>query len=634
LSQLKLDSIFNSIDSVKSIRKKLVTIESLSRKNHLSNKELNLTLDKLTSIKFRYTEPQNQLLLNESIGNLYFKQNKANKALESYFNLLKLSEKNKDLFFMGISHDHIAETYQLLENKPFAQKHFYYALNYLEKTDSLSSLADVYNLLGTNFKNLKLFDSSLKYHDKSLSLRIKTKNKKGISYSYNNMALVYLKKNEYEKAEQYLRRSLEIKRSLNDNKGIAGSLINLGEVYKKQRQFNKAQTFYEEGITFALSAKAGNFYRTGILNMAEMFFEMGDYKNSAIYYLKNKTISDSLRDEETNKQIAELTAQYEVDRKDAEILIQQEQLRAQQAENTKQKFLIIASGVAILMMLITIFFVYRSYKLNKLNSLKLSDKNKEIEEKNKEIADSINYAKSIQQSLLISKSQLDKNLNNYFILYKPKDIVSGDFYWGAETENGFIFACLDCTGHGVPGAFMSLIGKENLDKAILKTCNPGEILHELNKGVKKSLNQENNNSRDGMDVAIIFIEKSNTNKTKLKYAGANRPLYIVRKNSTTLDEIKPTKQAIGGLTNSNHDFEEHELLLTTGDTIFLTTDGYADQFGHEHNKKLTTKRFKELLKDISMQDLTDQKRHLEDFFKVWLGDKEQLDDLLVVGIKI
>jgi len=634
LSQLKLDSIFNSIDTFNNFSKKVNFLESVFRENRLSNKEFNLILNKLNSFKNQYPEKLSEIVIQEKIGNLYLKQSKTNKALEEYFTLLNLAEKNKNNFFIGSAHDHIAETYQLLDNKIFAQKHFYYTLIYFEKTDSLNPLADVYNLLGTNYKNLKQFDSSLKYHEKSLALRIKTKNKKGISYSYNNIALVYMKKSEFTKAEQYLRRSLEIKRSLGDDKGIAGSLINLGEVYTNRKQYFKAKSYYEEGIYYALQAKAGVFYKTGILNMANMFFNMGDFKNSAIYYSINKNITDSLREEETNKQIAELTAQYDVDRKDAEILIQQEQLKAQLAENTKQKFLIIASGIAILMMLITIFFVYRSYKLNKLNSQKLTEKNKEIEEKNKEIADSINYAKSIQQSLLTSKSILDKNLNNYFILYKPKDIVSGDFYWGTETENAFILACLDCTGHGVPGAFMSLIGKENLDKAILKTNKPGEILHELNKGVKKSLNQENNNSRDGMDVAVLLIEKSNNDITKIKYAGANRPLYYIANNLNQLEEIKPTKQAIGGLTNVNQNFEEHDLLLKKGDTLYLSTDGFADQFGFEKNKKLTTKRFKELLEEISKQDIADQRKLLEDFFTVWQGNNDQLDDLLVIGIKI
>jgi serine phosphatase RsbU (regulator of sigma subunit) len=287
------------------------------------------------------------------------------------------------------------------------------------------------------------------------------------------------------------------------------------------------------------------------------------------------------------------------------------------------------------MALIAVFFIYRSYRQNKKNALELASKNHLIEEKSKEITDSINYARLIQQSLLASKSMLDNNLNNYFIFYKPKDIVSGDFYWAAESQKGFLIACVDCTGHGVPGAFMSLIGKENLDKAVAKTINPGEILCELNKGVKRSLNQnEAVGNKDGMDAVILRIEKQSNDTSKIFYSGANRPLYIVRKDSKELVEVKATKQAIGGFTSNEQIFDEHELELQKGDSLFISTDGYADQFGSDKNKKLTTKRFKELLVSVQAKSAAEQKQSLEDFFTTWKGNFEQLDDLLVIGINI
>ncbi|MGE0569091.1 MAG: PP2C family protein-serine/threonine phosphatase, partial [Bacteroidia bacterium] len=222
--------------------------------------------------------------------------------------------------------------------------------------------------------------------------------------------------------------------------------------------------------------------------------------------------------------------------------------------------------------------------------------------------------------------------NSYFVLYKPKDVVSGDFYWASESDNVFVMACVDCTGHGVPGAFMSLIGKENLDKAISKSSSPGDILMELNNSVKKSLNQtKDNSSRDGMDAAICKIKK-NGNAFQLSYAGANRPLYIVR-NDNSLEEIKPTKQAVGGFTPFNQTYQEHQVSVQKGDTIFMTTDGYADQFGSSKNKKITTKRFKDLLCKVSFDQFNSQQEKLESFFKDWQGKQEQLDDVLVIGIQ-
>jgi serine phosphatase RsbU (regulator of sigma subunit) len=229
---------------------------------------------------------------------------------------------------------------------------------------------------------------------------------------------------------------------------------------------------------------------------------------------------------------------------------------------------------------------------------------------------------------------LDSNLKDYFILYKPKDIVSGDFYWAAETPNGFAIACVDCTGHGVPGAFMSLIGKENLDKAIVKTTSPQKILSELNRGVKNSLNQNNDNgSRDGMDAAIVRIE-SKANQTVLTYSGANRPLWIIRKDAAMLEEIKATKHAIGGFTTNDQIFDEHRIELNSGDCFYIFTDGFADQFGGDKQKKITTKVFKEVLVNNRNTPPAEMKQILENFLHGWKGNNEQIDDILVIGVRV
>ncbi len=634
-SQVKLDSIFNIIDTLPSLNRKLGKLENVSSKLKLSNKEINLVLNKIRSFEKESSDFDTQFKIQKSIGNIYFYQNKGNDALTQYFSLLKISEKLNNAFYIGTAHDNIAETYQLLKNKAFAQKHLYYAKNYLEKTDSTKQIGEVYNLLGTNFKNLGQLDSALKYHHLALEIRLKSNHKMGVAHTYNNLALVYSKLKDYTKAEEFLKKSLEIKIALKDKKGTAGSTINLGDVYANTNRIKEAKENYEKGRLLALEAKAGNFFKIGTQNLAELHFETGDYKNSAILYVRSKQIADSLNEEETNKAIAELTSQYETEKKDSEIAIQQEQLKSQLAENTKQKIMIIASGIALFMMLIAVFFIYRSYKQNKRNAHKLALINQVIEEKNREITDSINYAKLIQESLLASKDMLDKNLDSYFILYKPKDIVSGDFYWASETKNGFLIACVDCTGHGVPGAFMSLIGKENLDKAVAKTSNPGEILSELNRGVKRSLNQnENTKSRDGMDAAILRIEKEANGNAKVNFAGANRPLYLLKKDLAGIEEIKATKNAVGGFTDTNQVFIEHKINVSKGDTLIITTDGYADQFGSDNNKKLTTKRFKDLLNSLKEDSTKEQKNKLEDFFVKWKGKQEQLDDLLVIGIRI
>jgi serine phosphatase RsbU (regulator of sigma subunit) len=241
---------------------------------------------------------------------------------------------------------------------------------------------------------------------------------------------------------------------------------------------------------------------------------------------------------------------------------------------------------------------------------------------------------------------VQKQFTESFILYTPKDIVAGDFYRMYEEENidetderenagmnynPVLIAAADCTGHGVPGAFMSLLGKENLDKSLNVSASPGGILSELNRNIKRALqqNKKEDATRDGMDIALIKKQGN-----KVWYSGANRPLWIKRKSSSEIEEVKATKTAIGGFTDDSQEYTEHEFDLESGDMLYMFTDGYADQFGGEKEKKLTTKRFKEILLSICDKAASEQKQYLGDFMKDWKKHTEQVDDILVIGIRI
>lgn len=256
-----------------------------------------------------------------------------------------------------------------------------------------------------------------------------------------------------------------------------------------------------------------------------------------------------------------------------------------------------------------------------------------VEEKNKNITDSINYAKRIQNAKLPKKEEILASLPQCFILFNPKDIVSGDFYFFHKKDESVYIAAADCTGHGVPGAFMSMIGSEQLMDAVLHSDDTSEILKQLNKGIKKSLQQSDSieSTRDGMDIAICSIDLKNL---ILKYAGANRPLWIIRKGQTEVEEIKGTKKAIGGLTEDEQHYESHNMQLNKGDVFYIFTDGYADQFGGESKKKLMTKLFKEILLSIQDKSMQEQKKHLNSFMHNWRSDIEQVDDMLVIGVQL
>lgn len=265
-------------------------------------------------------------------------------------------------------------------------------------------------------------------------------------------------------------------------------------------------------------------------------------------------------------------------------------------------------------------------------------KNDIIEEKSKDIRDSINYAQRIQQAILPAFEKIDKGLKDYFVFFKPKDIVSGDFYWhaavkttpkDAPSEDIVVIAAVDCTGHGVPGALMSIIGSTILNQTITNpdVNTPADVLSFLNKEINKTLNS----IKDGMDMALCVI---NLEKLELQYAGANNPLYIVRHKQFI--EVKPDKQAIGADTENAEIkvFTNHKIKLEKGDSIYLFTDGYADQFGGPNGKKFKYKKFQELLIEIQDNSMEEQKHILNFHFEQWKGALEQVDDILVIGIRV
>lgn len=257
----------------------------------------------------------------------------------------------------------------------------------------------------------------------------------------------------------------------------------------------------------------------------------------------------------------------------------------------------------------------------------------EIERKHQEIVDSVTYAQRIQEAILPARTEIDQVVPLNLIMFKPRDIVSGDFYWFSQKGEERILACVDCTGHGVPGAFMSMIGNTLLNQIVNERdiIQPNLILNELNKEITNALKQDvvGSDSRDGMDISIISV---NYKKNQLQYAGANRPLYFIRENE--LIETKANKVAIGGhMQEEEKTFTNHVFNLKQHDTIYLSTDGYADQF-NPSDKKLMTKRFKEILLSIQHLTMLEQEQYLAQFIDEWRGIMEQTDDILVVGVRV
>jgi serine phosphatase RsbU (regulator of sigma subunit) len=255
---------------------------------------------------------------------------------------------------------------------------------------------------------------------------------------------------------------------------------------------------------------------------------------------------------------------------------------------------------------------------------------REIEEKNKSITDSIVYARRIQEAMLPETERLDEMISDWFIFNQPKDIVSGDFYWFERCKDKLILAVADCTGHGVPGALMSVVGTGLLNKIVREKgiSKPADILNDLNYEICKFLKQ--NDARDGMDIAICSID---LNTHMIEYSGANRPLWIMHQSG--LEEIKPTKLPIGGLYDSDSKkYITQQLLTVPGDMLYLFTDGITDQFGGDKDRKLMKKRFRSFLSSLRFKYMIEQRLAVENFMNDWKAERDQVDDMLLIGLKI
>ena len=324
------------------------------------------------------------------------------------------------------------------------------------------------------------------------------------------------------------------------------------------------------------------------------------------YYSLTISYKDSLTNYAQLEQQSKLASSFQMKEKEFKINSLNEQ------KENQQKIIIIAIIVLVLVVVFLVI-VFKQYKRSKAQK-------QIIEQKNKDITDSINYAAGIQQTIL------PQALKNAFVFFQPKDIVSGDFYWYKEINNRIYYAVADCTGHGVPGALLSMLCTEFLNQAVERFIQPKDILSYVNNELKKRMEQLGR--QDGMEIGLVCIDN---NIDEIIFCGAKRNLYIV--NNNNLVEYPASKKAIGGDNNYETQYEQHTIRKNIGDKLYMTTDGYVDQFGGENGKKYSTKRFKETLTSLR-STFNSHGIELHNTISMWKGELEQVDDILVLGINI
>jgi serine phosphatase RsbU (regulator of sigma subunit) len=392
------------------------------------------------------------------------------------------------------------------------------------------------------------------------------------------------------------------------------------------KQHDKAIIAFTNSLDLAYKFKDVDYQSENYYCLAESNYELGNYKTAYDLFEKYKVTEDTLSSKEITAELNTIKTKYDTEKK-------QKEIELLKVSANKDKIVKTSLMVGAVFLLLVAFLMFNRYRLKEKTNKLLEEQNAIISEKNKDISDSINYAKKIQEAIFPSDTEILKVFPEHFILSLPKDVVSGDFYWFTQSDHLKIFVVADCTGHGVPGAFMSMIGNTLLNQIVIerKILRPDLILNELRKEIIKSLKQgEDSQSRDGMDLSLICL---NSDTNVLQVACANNPVWIIKKDGSLL-EIKPDKQPIGYVSVAPQDFSLNTVQLQKGDSIYQFSDGYADQFGGEKGKKFKYNQLKELLLNSKNLSMSEQNFLLKNSFEKWKGVLVQIDDVLVTGIRI
>ena len=512
----------------------------------------------------------------------------------------------------------------------------------------LKEIADIYQKTGK-------FDEALSYSREVLNISSEDGNEHGIAAAYAQIGKILYMMGNYEQALENLEKSIRLKQTLNDPIDMASILRYTGDIHARQKEYQKALKYLQQSLEIARSQNIKEDIRDAYLSLSRVYTETGEFEISLDKYIQYSSLKDSL----TTREIAQKEMEFEFNKRQNEMekekYIQQEQLR-------RQKIIILFAITGLFFMVLLAFLIYRNYKSKLRANRLLSAQNEEIinksriiEQQNTElqkqrdlaneqrdklsqqkkmITDSIEYAKRIQNAILPQEKLTKSILPEHFILYKPRDIVSGDFYWISKKENRLYIAAVDCTGHGVPGAFMSMLGVAFLNEIVNKgnVSNANEILNQLRLHIIEALHQseEASSSKDGMDIALCII---NTDKKELEFAGANLPLYII--SNKQLSEIKGDRMPIGIYsTKTRTSFTNHILPYQSNDLLYLFSDGYVDQFGGDKKEKFKKKNLQKLLTDIYKEPIPKQKEILCHTLSKWQGNISQIDDILLIGLKL
>lgn len=602
-------------------------------------------------------------------------------GLQAHQQSLAIAEELKDVYSTGIAYGNIGVVYLDVGDFAHALEYNLKGIRLKLQAGNKTSINTNYYNIGIIHKNMGYYDEALRDMDSCIYYARLMKDDRALGNGYNGKGMVYNAAHQPAKAKTYYMMAQDVNVRSGNEYNMSGNYSSMGNLFFQQNQFDSARYYFEKsleissrgqyasGIAFALSNLSSvssklKDYKAAIdyskrsieadtLNLdnvgycygliADAYRNLHDYKLALMYVDKQTKIKDSLDLVNKNKDLVRLQLQYDYDNKltaDSIRFSDQEKIsmakvEAADARLKQEKTFRYTLLLGLLGLLVFSYIIYSRLKLIRSQKNTIEHQKNEmeyqkglVEEKQKEIVDSINYARRIQYTLLAQDELLKKHLPEFFILFKPKDIVSGDFYWAAKKGQRFYLAVCDCTGHGVPGAFMSLLNISFLNEAVNQHNieAPNEILEHVRKRLIESISQEG--GQDGMDAVLVCFDNTDD---RITYAAANNKPVIVRG-----DELitLPTDKMPVGKGEKDMSFTLFTMDAQKGDRLYMYSDGYADQFGGTEGKKFKYKQLQQLLVANAHLPMQEQMHKLDQAFGDWKTGHEQVDDVLVAGVII
>ncbi|TXB66855.1 SpoIIE family protein phosphatase [Vicingus serpentipes] len=635
ISLILLQQVFSEVN----IDSLLIEIEKHNDNSKALDSYVSIEIEQDYDIGFKIKSDSLRAKYYDKLSSHYFSKGNAPKCISYSFLALYLYEKNKDQIGISNCYYNLSDMYAIINDFEKSKIFFSKYIDLIRQNNMGDDyLVGYYGNIGLDyFMPQGMYDTAIVYLKKGIELNshLDYGNQilfhSSIARCYSFLGQIDSSDFHYKILHNYYKTD-----SLNLIREKAYYLVSAGQTYFEQNKIIKAESSLKGGVLIADSIKLIEPLLKGTQQLYQLY-KAQNKKNKALFYLEkyHKAYSSLYNTSQQQKSVASLL-NYQAEKKQIEMVAKQELIEFKATEEiSHQKFIrniIIISTLILLILLVIIFQkLHISRKQNIIienQKITLNNSYNELDRKNKETIDSIAYAKRIQTAILPPNKLISKHLQNSFILYKPKDIVAGDFYWLEPTKNAILLAAADCTGHGVPGAMVSVVCNNGLNRAVREhgLTDPGQILDKTREIVIQEFEKSEDEVKDGMDIALCSIADN-----KLQYAGAHNPLWIIRKGE--IIETKANKQPIGKFDNPEP-YTTHSFDLQKGDSIYIFSDGYVDQFGGEKGKKFKVKAFRELLLSIQDKLMEDQKQIIDEAFETWKGDLEQIDDVCVIGVRV